>query len=192
MPGVRPLARVLPYYTPYRLRMSAGLALVVVAAGFASVVPWLLRRAVDDIRLGTAPGTVWLLAAAMVCVSLLGGAARYGMRELLNSVSRLIEYDLRNDLFAALERLDAPFYARMRTGDLMARVTNDLSAVRMAAGPAIMYLTNTIAGGLFALAFMVRIDLRLTAIALASMVLLPVMTISLGRRIHQRFEAVQA
>ena len=172
--------------------MVGGLSLVVVAAGFASVVPWLLRRAVDDIRLGAPARTIWLLAGAMVGVSMLGGTARYGMRQVLNGVSRWIEYDLRNDLFAALERLDSPYFGRMRTGDLMARVTNDLSAVRMAAGPAIMYLTNTVAGGLFALAFMVRIDVRLTAIALASMVLLPVMTISLGRRIHQRFEAVQA
>lgn len=192
MPGVKPLARVLPYYRPYRLPMIGGLALVVVAAGFASVVPWLLRRAVDDISSGAPSRTIWALAAGMVGVSVLGGTGRYWMRELLNGVSRWIEYDLRNDLFAALERLDAPYYSRMRTGDLMARVTNDLSAVRMAAGPAIMYLMNTIAGGVFALVFMVHIDVRLTAIALASMVLLPVMTISLGRRIHERFESVQA
>ena len=192
MPGVKPLARLLPYYRPHRFPILGGLSLVVVAAGFASVVPWLLRRAVDDIKAGTPAVTIWSLGGAMVAVSLLGGAARFGMRELLNSVSRWIEYDLRNDLFAALERLDAPYFARMRTGDLMARVTNDLSAVRMAAGPAVMYLTNTVAGGIFALIFMVHIDLRLTLIALASMVLLPVMTLSLGRRLHQRFEAVQA
>ena len=127
----------------------------------------------------------------MIGASLAAGALRYGMRELINGLSRRIEYDLRNDLFSHLMTLDAGFFARMRTGDIMARLTNDLSAVRQAAGPAIMYLTNTVAGGLFALYFMLRIDGRLTLLALAPMILLPVLTIWLGRAIHVRFEAVQ-
>jgi ATP-binding cassette subfamily B protein len=166
--------------------------LVVASAAFASVGPWFLRRALDGIRADAPLRTIWLLGAAMIGASLIGGAGRYWMRELLNGVSRRIEYDLRNDLFTKLEGLDASFYARMRTGDLMARVTNDLSAVRQAAGPAIMYLTNTIAGGAFALAFMVHIDPRLTAIAVTPLTLLPVMGILLGRHIHRRFEDVQA
>jgi ATP-binding cassette subfamily B protein len=113
------------------------------------------------------------------------------MRELINGLSRRIEYDLRNDLFAHLLRLDAAYFGRTRTGDIMARLTNDLSAVRQAAGPAIMYLTNTVAGGVFALYFMLRIDGRLTLLALAPMVVLPVVTLWLGRAIHERFEAVQ-
>ncbi len=103
-----------------------------------------------------------------------------------------MEYDLRNALFRSLEGLDPSYFARMRTGDLMARVTNDLSAVRMAAGPAIMYLTNTIAGGAFALGFMLAISPRLTLIAALPMAVLPFVGIVLGRRIHARFEAVQA
>jgi len=113
------------------------------------------------------------------------------MRELLNGVSRRIEYDLRNSLFVHLGSLDAPYFARMRTGDIMARLTNDLSAVRMAAGPAIMYLVNTIAGGLFALYFMLRIDQRLTLLALLPMVILPILMARVGTAIHNRFEAVQ-
>ena len=114
------------------------------------------------------------------------------MRQLLNGVSRWIEFDLRNDLFRQLESVDATFYTRMRTGDLMARLTNDLSAVRMAVGPAIMYLTNTIAGGAFALAFMLQISPRLTLIAAVPMALLPVLGLLMGRHIHARFEAVQS
>ena len=135
--------------------------------------------------------TVWTTAAWMIGLSLIGGVLRYWMRELLNGVSRWIEYDLRNALFAQLETLDAAFYSRFRTGDLMARLTNDLGAVRMATGPAIMYLMNTIAGGAFALAFMLRIDARLTLIALLPMIFLPVVGIMMGRVIHRRFEAVQ-
>src|ERR687885_63923 len=131
------------------------------------------------------------VALGLFAVALAAGGLRYWMRELLNGVSRWIEHDLRNDLFRHLTILDAGFFSRMRTGELMARLTNDLSAVRMAAGPAIMYLTNTIAGGIFALAFMLRIDVKLTALALLPMLLLPAVIARMGKAIHDRFEAVQ-
>jgi ATP-binding cassette, subfamily B, multidrug efflux pump len=191
MSALTALRRLLPYYHPYRLNVAIGLGLVVVSSALASVVPLFLRRALDGIRAGVPLRNIWLLAFAMVGVSLISGALRYWMRDLLNGVSRWIEYDLRNALYASLERLDASYYARVRTGDLMARLTNDLSAVRMAVGPAIMYLTNTVAGGAFALAFMLRIDIRLTVIAVLPMLLLPVIGIWMGKRIHERFEAVQ-
>jgi ATP-binding cassette subfamily B multidrug efflux pump len=192
MPTMSSLRRLLPYYRPYGGSVAWGLAFVVTSAAFSSVGPWFLRRALDGIRAGAPLRTIWLLAGALIGVSLIGGVGRYWMRELLNGVSRWIEYDLRNDLFRKLETADATYYGRMRTGDLMARLTNDLSAVRMAAGPAIMYLTNTIAGGAFALWFMVRISPRLTLIAAVPMALLPVLGLLFGRHIHARFEAVQS
>ena len=165
---------------------------MVISSAFASVTPWLLRAALDGIRAGAESRRIWTLAGAMVGLALVAGVLRYGMRELINGLSRRIEYDLRNDLFAHLLRLDAGYFGRTRTGDIMARLTNDLSAVRQAVGPAIMYLTNTIAGGIFALYFMLRIDGHLTLLAVTPMVLLPILTIWLGRAIHERFEAVQA
>ena len=188
---MRALRRLLPYYAPYRRQVILGLAFVVISSAFASVTPWLLRAALDGIRAGVESRRIWTLAGAMVGLALVAGVLRYGMRELINGLSRRIEYDLRNDLFAHLLRLDAGYFGRTRTGDIMARLTNDLSAVRQAVGPAIMYLTNTIAGGVFALYFMLRIDGRLTLLALTPMVLLPILTVWLGRAIHQRFEAVQ-
>jgi ATP-binding cassette subfamily B protein len=135
--------------------------------------------------------TIWRLSGLIVLAAVIGGAFRYGMRELMNGVSRWIEYDLRNDLFIHLETLDSAYFAQTRTGDIMARLTNDLSAVRQAVGPAVMYLANTITGGLFALYFMLRIDVRLTLLALIPLLLLPVLTIRMGKAIHDRFEAVQ-
>ena len=188
---MRALRRLLPYFRPYRSQLLAGLALVVLSGGFASVIPAVLREAIDGLIAGVPLSRIWLLAGAMVGLALIGGALRYGMRELLNGVSRRIEYDLRNALFVHLGSLDASFFARMRTGDIMARLTNDLGAVRMAAGPAIMYLVNTIAGGLFALYFMLRIDERLTLIAVLPMLVLPILMAKVGTAIHHRFEAVQ-
>ncbi|HEY2164480.1 MAG TPA: ABC transporter ATP-binding protein [Gemmatimonadaceae bacterium] len=192
VPSPRSLRRLEPYYRPYRRTLVTGVVLVITSAAIASTGPWFLRRAFDGIQAGAPLRSIWLLGAAMIGVSLVGGVGRFWMRELLNGMSRWIEYDLRNDLFRNLERLDATYYSRVRTGDLMARLTNDLNAVRMAAGPAVMYLTNTIAGGAFALAFMVTISPVLTAVAALPLTLLPLLGILIGRRIHARFEAVQA
>ncbi|HEU4722138.1 MAG TPA: ABC transporter ATP-binding protein [Gemmatimonadaceae bacterium] len=191
MPAASALRRLVPYYRPYPRLLAGGLALVIISSALGAVVPWLLRIGIDDLRAGAPLREIWTIAAGIVAVALFGGALRYWMRELLNGLSRHIEYDLRQALFVHLTRLDGAYFARMRTGDLMARLTNDLGAVRMAAGPAIMYLTNTIFGGAFALVFMLRIDVRLTLLALLPMVLLPIMTIKLGAAIHRRFEAVQ-
>ncbi|MEO8337447.1 MAG: ABC transporter transmembrane domain-containing protein, partial [bacterium] len=148
--------------------------LVVISSAIAAVVPWLLRMGIDSLRAGAPLGRVWLIGAGIVGVALTGGALRYWMREILNGLSRYIEYDLRQALFTHLTTLDPGYFGRTRTGDLMARLTNDLSAVRMAAGPAIMYLTNTIFGATFALIFMLRIDVKLTALALVPMIMLPI------------------
>ena len=165
--------------------------MIIVSSAVGSVSPWLLRDAIDKMRAGAPFTAILWLAAAIVGLAIVVGAMRYWMRELLNGLSRHIEFDLRNDLFTHLTTLDASFFAQHRTGDLMARLTNDLGAVRMAAGPAVMYLANTVFGGLFALWFMLRIDARLTGLALLPMVLLPIAATVLGREIHRRFEAVQ-
>jgi len=193
-----------PYYKPYWIPFTIGLLIVVASSAItsvipwvlrravdASVIPWVLRRAVDAIGAGAPLGTIWKLSGLIVLAAIVGGAFRYGMRELINGVSRWIEYDLRNDLFTHLETLDSAYFAHTRTGDIMARLTNDLSAVRMAVGPAVMYLANTITGALFALFFMLRIDVKLTLLALVPLLVLPVLTIRMGKAIHDRFEAVQ-
>jgi ATP-binding cassette subfamily B protein len=185
------MRRLVPYYRPYRGMLLGGLALVVVSSALGAVVPWLLRSGIDALIARAPVQRVALIAAGIVGVALVGGALRYWMREVLNGLSRYIEYDLRQALFAHLTTLDPGYFARTRTGDVMARLTNDLSAVRMAAGPAIMYLTNTIFGGAFALVFMLRIDVRLTLLSLLPMAMLPLVMIKLGGLIHTRFEAVQ-
>jgi ATP-binding cassette subfamily B multidrug efflux pump len=191
MPNMKNLRIAAPYYKPYWIPFTAGLLIVLASSAITSVIPWVLRRAIDAIGAGAPMSTIWKLSGIIVLAAIVGGAFRYGMRELMNGVSRWMEYDLRNDLFKHLETLDAAYFAQTRTGDIMARLTNDLSAVRMAVGPAVMYLANTITGGLFALYFMLRIDVKLTLLALLPTLFLPVLTIKMGKAIHDRFEAVQ-
>ena len=191
MPAASAMRRLVPYYRPYYRMLANGLALVVISSAIGAAVPWLLRAGIDSLVQGAPLRKVTTIAAGIVGISLVGGALRYAMREVLNGLSRHIEYDLRQDLFVHLATLDPGYFGRTRTGDLMARLTNDLSAVRMATGPAIMYLTNTIFGAAFALVFMLRIDVHLTLLALLPMVMLPVVMIRMGGAIHRRFEAVQ-
>lgn len=186
------LTRLIPWARPYRRRFAAGIACVVISTALYSVQPTLLRGAIDAMATDAPLTRVFAVAALMVGTSLMTGWFRFHMREILNGVSRVIENDLRDALFARLTRLDPAWFARNRTGEVMARLTNDLGAVRMAAGPAVMYLTNTVFGGLFALSFMVAISPRLTLLALLPMVPLPIVMWGLGRAIHQRFERVQA
>ena len=127
----------------------------------------------------------------MVIVAVVGGAARYGMRECLNSGSRRVETDMRDDLFAHLLRQDASFYDRHPTGDVMARATNDLTSLRMVAGPALMYLVDTTMRAMLVIPAMAHISARLTLLALLPMVGLPLVMIFLGRMIHNRSLAIQ-
>jgi len=188
---MKSLRALLPYFRPYRGRMAAGLSLVVLANVFTLAAPGFLRRGVDALGRPGAGHVLLVMAASVVGVALVSGAARFGMRQLLNAVSRWMEYDLRNALFRHLATLQPSFYHRTPTGDIMARATNDLAAVRMAAGPAVMYLTDTVSRAVMAIPLMVRIDWRLTALGLLPLLGMPTVMIVLGRTIHRRFEAVQ-
>src|SRR5688500_17261831 len=128
-PLMSQLRAILPYYRPYRAAMAWGMALVVVAQAFGLALPWLIKLAIDGLAdPGVGRGRIAWYAVLVVVTALLGGAARYGMRQLMNGVSRRMEVDLRNDFFRHLLRLDASFYDRTRTGDLMSRATNDTQA----------------------------------------------------------------
>ena len=186
------LRTILPYFRPYRRGLLFGLVLVVVSNIFTVAAPWLLRLAIDALEdPAVDPSTILTYALLIVGAALLGGAARYGMRELLNGISRRVECDLRADFFSHLLRLDASFYGSHRTGDIMSLATNDTLAVRQATGPAIMYAVNTTVVSLFTLTLMVWISPRLTLLALIPMILLPPAVLWFGRIIHERFQTIQ-
>ncbi|MDR0786368.1 MAG: ABC transporter ATP-binding protein, partial [Gemmatimonadota bacterium] len=186
------LLALAPLLRKYTWLIVAGLLLVMAANAFSLAPPWIIRQAIDSLTAGNADHqTILRYAVLLISAALLGGAARYGMRQLLNGVSRQVEFDLRNQLFDHLLRLDAGFWSRMPTGEIMSRATNDIAAVRMVAGPAYMYLANTVFVSLFAIGLMVWLNPRLTVIALIPMLLLPPITITFGNVIHQRFETIQ-
>jgi len=186
------LGPLLSYMRRYRWGYVRG-TLACVATNIVAVqFPRVLGMAVERIERGTTREIILIFALILVAISLVKGIFLYAQRWILIGISREIEFDLRNDLFRTLEIEDSGFYARYRTGDIMARMTNDLNAVRMLLGPALMYSANTIFLSVFALFFMLRISPRLTLVALAPMPLASILVQYLGRRIHDRFERIQA
>ncbi len=180
------------YMRRYRWQYVQG-TLACVATNIVAVqFPRVLGMAVNRIQQGTTRELILIFAAILVAISLVKGVFLYAQRWILIGISREIEFDLRNDLFRKLEIQDSGFYQRYRTGDIMARMTNDLNAVRMLLGPALMYSANTIFLSVFALFFMIRISPYLTLVALAPMPLASILVQYLGRRIHERFERIQA
>ena len=189
---LRQLAPLLSYTRRYRGKIALGLSFVILANFFVLAWPYLLKLAIDALGSGITPVGLAAYGGAIIGAALIGGALRYGMRQLLNGISRRIEADLRNDFFGHLMRLSPEFYQRVPTGELMSRATNDILAVRMVAGPAIMYLVNTAVTSVLALSIMIWLDLRLTLLAVLPLLIVPVVTIYFGREIHKRFEAIQA
>ena len=186
------LRTVLPYFRPYLKGFTLGLVCVLFANVFQVAGPWLLKLAIDGIGdPDVSRSRIAGLAGLIVLVAFIGGVFRYGMRELLNGISRRMEADIRDDFFRHLLRLDPAFYGRVRTGDLMSHATNDTLAVRMAVGPAVMYTVNTTVTFTLTLSLMLWMSPRLTLYAVLPLLALPPIMIKFGHIIHERFERIQ-
>jgi ATP-binding cassette, subfamily B, multidrug efflux pump len=188
----RQLRKLLPYLGRHRGPLVWGLLCLLVTTGFSVASPWVLRHAIDDLTKELTRGKLQLYAGLIVGLVVLEGVFRYAMRMILIGMSREIEYELRNDVFAHLARLSARYYQTHRIGDVMSRATNDLSAVRMVLGPGIMYTANTAATFVGSALLMARISPLLLGMALVPLLFVSFLVRHFGRQIHDRFEAVQA
>jgi len=194
LPELKPL---IPYMARYRWGYLWGTLALVATNAIWVLFPKVIEAAVNELN---HPGldsaamrhTILFYAGLLIGIALLKGVFLYASRWILIGISREIEFDLRNDLFRQLEKQDSGYYQRYRTGDIMARLTNDLNAVRQLLGPAIMYSANTVLFSAFALYFLLRISPWLTLVALAPMPVASILLQYFGARIHERFERIQA
>jgi ATP-binding cassette subfamily B protein len=190
---LRDLRPLFVYMRRYRWGYLWGTLSCIATNAAAVQFPRVLGMAVDRLQTNLADHRLILIFAAMlVGISLTKGIFLYAQRWILIGISREIEFDIRNDLFRHLEKQDSGFFQRYRTGDVMARMTNDLNAVRMLLGPALMYSANTVFFTIFALYFLLHLSPWLTLVALAPMPLASIVVQYLGHRIHDRFERIQA
>jgi len=186
-----PLQRLLGYFKPHRSKLILGIACVLGTNLARLRVPLVLRRAVDDLTSEVSQHRLLEYGGLVLVIALVQGVFLFTQRRVLINMSRNIEYDLRNDFYEHLQRLSFQFYQSHRTGDLMARATNDLSAVRMIVGPALMYSMNTVFAMALIVPLMASISWRLTLLSFISMPLVVFATNYFSKRIHDRFERVQ-
>ena len=187
--SLRPL---LPYVKRYRWGYVFGSLCVLLTNGIWILFPLVLGKAADDLHEGVTRHKLLVYAGLLLGIAVVKGIFQFLTRWVVIGVSRDIEFDLRNDLFARLEGLSYSYYQRHRTGDIMARATNDLNAVRMLLGPAIMYSANTLVYTAGALAFMISISPWLTLFTFLPLPAVSIVIQTFGRRIHERFERIQA
>ena len=164
---LRELRPLFAYMRRYRWGYLWGSLCVIATNAVWVLFPKVLEKAIDALNHGVTQRRLLFFAGILVAIALVKGVFLYAQRWILIGISREIEFDLRNDLFRHLEKQDSGFYQRYRTGDIMARLTNDLNAVRMLLGPAIMYSANTVMFTIGALFFLLRYSPYLTLVALA-------------------------
>ncbi len=189
---LRDLAPLYPYMRRYRWGYLWGTLSCICTNAIAVQAPQVIKIAIDAMRRGATHQRIVLFAGLLVAIALVKGIFLYSQRWILIGISREIEFDMRNDLFRKLEEQDSGFYQRYRTGDIMARMTNDLNAVRNLLGPALMYSANTVFFTVGALYYVLRISPWLTLVAFAPMPLASILVQYFGSRIHDRFERIQA
>jgi ATP-binding cassette, subfamily B, multidrug efflux pump len=186
---IKPLA---PYLKRYWKDLAWGGVAVICYNTVRVLLPRIVGHAIDDMNQGVTEAKIVHHALRLILVAGLSAIFLYITRQVIIGASREIEFDLRNDLFANLERQSAGYYHTHRTGDIMARTTNDLNAVRQLLGPAIMYSANCLVFTAAALPFMIHISPKLTLCAVGPLPLASVLVQSFGQRIHRRFERIQA
>ena len=192
------VSKLLPFLLRYRRRFATGAVFLVCTTAIQVVTPWVLKYAIDDLEAGIAArdaaagGRLGLYAAAIVAMACAAGVCRFLMRRIIIGASREIEYDLRNAFFAHLERLPPAWFQAHRTGDLMSRATNDLSAVRMMAGPAVMYTATTSITFVASVVLMLSISPRLTLLALLPLPVVSIIVKRFGDAIYRHSERIQA
>ena len=185
------LGRIRTHLWRYRRQWAIGMGCLAIKDLAQAAQPLMIRGAIDS--LGAAGSGMFLrYAAYLLGLAGIKGIFQYWMRVILIGNSRDIEFDIRNQLFGRLIELAPEYYGRTRTGDIMARATNDLNAVRMMLGPGVMYWCETSLTFALSIAIMVRTDWRLAILALLPAPAVSLSMMLFGRRIHDRFEKIQA
>ena len=179
------------YFRPYKKSLVVGVFCILASTVFGLLIPVYVGRAVDELGAGPTWERITRLSLFIVGASVVSGIFLFLQRLILIGMSRHVEYDLRQDFYAHLQRQPLTFFQEHRTGDLMARATNDLAAVRQLAGPMVMYTLQTVFVVVIILPLMLRISVRMTLLLLVTMPLVSLTVKYFGQQVHVRFEKIQ-
>jgi ATP-binding cassette subfamily B protein len=179
------------FLRPYRAHVAAGIACILASMLFSLSIPWMIGRAVDDLTIEVTRDKIIFYPLAIIGLSMSSGIFLFLQRRLLINASRHIEFDMREDFYAALIDQPLEYFQKTRVGDLMARATNDLAAIRQIVGPMILYSFQAIFALCIALPIMLGISVKLTLLLLIPMPLVSLTVKFLGAQVHKRFEKLQ-
>jgi len=171
--------------------MTLGFLMVIGTVVTSMFSPWVLKYVIDGLRQGLDKGKLPQYAALILGISILEGIFRFWMRRILIGVSRLVEYDLRNDFLGHVQKMSLSSLQSFSTGDIMSRATNDLNAVRSVLGPGIMYSMNTVTLVVISTSVLLQLNWKLTILAYVPLALVSITVKRVGRQIHDRFENIQ-
>ena len=188
---MRFFTRLWPYLLRYRLRMSIGLAALALASAASIMAPYVLGKAVDSLTEGVTTQKLLFFAGLTIGIQTLDSGLRFITRIFVSGSSRQIEYDLRNDVYSHIQSLDQKFFQDNQTGDLMARVSNDVTTIREILGPGLMDLCRSILLFVAGLIIMLTIDVKLALLAALPLPFITLLFVWVGRVIEKRFHAVQ-
>jgi ATP-binding cassette, subfamily B, multidrug efflux pump len=180
-----------PYWKPYRRRLLMGLFFLFGSSSLLMVQPWIMKLAIDDLGTDRFTQNITKYIWGILAVTLLVCLFRFLMRWLIIGVSRRVEHDVRRAVFQHVMVLPRTYFDSVASGDVMSRMTNDVQRVRMILGPALMQIGNTLFSLVFALIFMILIDVRLTLLSMIPLPLMPVMFYLMGRKIRYHSDRVQ-
>src|SRR5687768_16346556 len=179
------------YFRPYKIQLAIGIACIFGSTTSSLFIPLFVGQAIDANWTGISWGLLTLAAGKVLGASVISGMFLFLQRRILIGISRNVEYDMRKELYEHLVGQPLSFFHEHRTGDLMARATNDLAAVRQLAGPMVMYTLQTVFVVLIILPLMLRISVRLTLLLFVTMPLVSLTVKYFGQQVHVRFEKIQ-
>src|SRR5436305_4316284 len=189
MDDLRKFAR---YFRPYKKSLVTGILSILASVVIGLLIPLIVGHAVDDLlKTGVTWGKLTRYSLVILGVSLVSGAFLFLQRRILIGMSRHVEYDLRRDFYAHLVDQPLSFFQEHRTGDLMARATNDLAAVRQLVGPTIMYSAQTLFTVIVLVPLLFIINWKLTLLLFVTMPLVSLTVKIFGQQVHTRFEKIQ-
>lgn len=186
--GIQNLKR---YLRKYRHYFIWGVVALVGTNAVGLIWPWFLKKGIDSLQGSASSAHLLRYAIGIIAVSIVAGIFRFFTRRTIIWASRHIEFDMRNELFDHLLKLSASFYQRTPTGDIIARASNDMEAVRMMVGPAVMYLLNSVIIGVLVCGMMLYLSPKLTLYALIPLPLLSLVMWRISLQVHKRFRKIQ-
>ncbi|MBZ0182565.1 MAG: ABC transporter ATP-binding protein/permease [Melioribacteraceae bacterium] len=179
------------YFIRYKSKLLWGVLFILISNSFQVYIPLLLKDSIDTLQQDLSYSKILQYSLMIVGAALISGVFRFLIRQTIIVVSREIEFDMRQDFWSHIQRLSLRFFQNNSTGNIMAHATNDISAVRMYVGPAVMYSIDTVSKFIIVIAIMISLSPMLTLYSLLPLPILSYLVYKLSKKIHEKFMIIQ-